>query len=236
MFWDNRVRSLETQARGPLHAEREMRGSSLADESVAPELARRLSALPEYVARFEAAFGSREITEDRIVMAIAAFERTLTGGTSPFDRFMHGDDAALSTAQRRGLVGFFAAGCGACHGGPMFSDFGLHAIGAGTAHPGLGDDHGDGQDRFRTPSLRNVARTAPYMHDGSLATLDDVYDFYLVVDASRDPALGGLSAVVGTARSDMKRFLEALSDDAVDDAVPERLPSGLPVGGLRHRR
>lgn len=231
MFWDNRTLGLEAQASGPLRAASEMRGPHLADTDVERELVGRLSALPGYVAAFEAAFGPGPITEARITMALATFQRTLSPGTSAFDRFMQGEDTALSIAQKRGFIGFFEAGCGNCHGGPMFSDFGLHRLGAG-AHGGR-LDQGDGQRRFRTPTLRNVARTAPYMHDGSLATLDEVYDFYVDVDRSADPALESIGPVIGTAREDMTAFLQALSDEIVDDVVPESVPSGLAVGGTR---
>jgi cytochrome c peroxidase len=231
MFWDSRARSLESQAKGPLHAEREMRGA-MADADVSSELARRLAAIPEYATRFAAAFGSNEINEQRVAMAIATFERMLTTGTSPFDRFMRGDSAALTISAKRGLTAFFGAGCGNCHGGPMFSDFELHALGAGTAHHGV-TDQGDGRGRFRTPSLRNVTKTAPYMHDGSQATLDDVYDFYNRIDRDEDPLLDDVGRVTGSERRDLTAFLASLADDVVDDRVPAEVPSGLPVGGGR---
>jgi cytochrome c peroxidase len=235
MFWDNRAQSLETQAVGPLHAESEMRGQHLADADVAQELPRRLRAIPAYSQRFAAAFGSAEITEERIAMAIASFERTLARGSSPFDRFMRGEQDALSIAQKRGMVGFFEAGCAKCHGGPMFSDFKVHALGVDSSFHGVAD-RGDGQGRFRTPSLRNIEKTAPYMHDGSLATLDEVYDFYAQIDRGLDPALSGIGPVVGTARADMTAFLRALTDTASTDDAPTEVPSGLPVGGTRRAR
>jgi cytochrome c peroxidase len=233
MFWDSRARSLESQAKGPLHAEPEMRGA-LPEAEVSSELTRRLAAIPEYAARFAAAFGSNDITEDRVAMAIATFERTLTTGTSRFDRFMRGDERALSISEKRGLTAFFAAGCANCHGGPMFSDFEPHALGAGTAHHGV-VDQGDGRGRFRTPSLRNVTKTAPYMHDGSLSTLDAVYDFYNRIDRDKDPLLGEVGRVTGSERDDLTAFLASLADEVVDERVPTDVPSGLPVGGTRRR-
>jgi cytochrome c peroxidase len=233
MFWDSRVRSLESQAKGPLHAEPEMRGT-LPETDVSSELARRLAAIPEYAERFAAAFGSNDVTEDRIAMAIATFERTLTSGTSRFDRFMRGDEKALTLSEKRGLTAFFSAGCANCHGGPMFSDFEPHALGAGTAHHGV-VDRGDGQDRFRTPSLRNVTKTAPYMHDGSLATLDAVYDFYNRIDRDKDPLLDDLGRVTGSERGDLTAFLASLADEVVEQRVPTVVPSGLTVGGTRRR-
>lgn len=231
MFWDNRARSLEDQARGPLHAPREMRGRLLDDAEVARELPRRLRAIPAYEARFEQAFGSSGITEDRIVMAIATFERGLAR-SSAFDRYMRGDAGALATAQKRGLAGFVGAGCTSCHGGPMLSDFALHSVYPSRGHRGV-EDRGDGRGRFRTPSLRNVARTAPYMHDGALATLDAVYDYYDVVAKDRDPGLAQLGSLDRGTRADITAFLGALSDDAFDAIIPDAVPSGLPVGGAR---
>jgi cytochrome c peroxidase len=233
MFWDSRARSLESQAKGPLHAESEMRGA-IADGELSSELVRRLAAIPEYVERFAAAFGSQDISEDRVAMAIATFERTLTSGTSRFDRFMRGDSSALTVSEERGLTAFFEAGCASCHGGPMFSDFELHALGAGSALHGV-IDQGAGQGRFRTPSLRNVTKTAPYMHDGSQATLDDVFDFYNRIDRGKDPLLAHVGRVTGSERRDLTAFLASLADEVVDDRVPTDVPSGLPVGGTRRR-
>jgi cytochrome c peroxidase len=210
-----------------------MRGA-IADGELSSELVRRLAAIPEYAERFAAAFGSQDITEDRVAMAIATFERTLTSGTSRFDRFMRGDSSALTISEERGLTAFFAAGCARCHGGPMFSDFELHALGAGNATQGV-IDQGAGQGRFRTPSLRNVTKTAPYMHDGSQATLDDVFDFYNGIDRDKDPLLANVGRVTGSERRDLTAFLASLADEVVDDRVPADVPSGLPVGGTRRR-
>lgn len=234
MFWDNRARSLEGQAAGPILNGDEMRGAHFDEGQIFPELVRRLSATPEYVALFEAAFGAPEVTEAAIVRAIAAFERTLVARDSSFDRYMRGDASAMTPAQQRGLVELVARGCTQCHSGPMFSDFRLHLVQPGHGlHDRLGGTQAAG-GLMRTASLRNVTRTAPYFQDGSLATLDDVFTFYVHVDRHADPDLAGIDPPMPIdpgARSDLKAFLGAISDGTYDTTVPERVPSGLPPGG-----
>jgi cytochrome c peroxidase len=251
MFWDSRVRSLETQALEPLKALEEMRGEAYADDEILDVVAARLRAIPEYVDLFHRAFGAVTITPDQIGQAIAAFERTLVAMNSPFDRFQAGDRTALTDQQRRGLQAFNDVGCARCHGGPMFSDFSLQAEGV-AEHPLVTKaDAGDGRFRFRTPTLRNVALTAPYMHNGTLATLEDVMTFY---DEGRsrnlniarnggddDSDAGGAARLSGRFRrvddmsaaeqADIIAFLEALSDPVFERTVPARVPSGLPPGG-----
>ena len=225
MFWDSRTRSLEAQAEGPLLAASEMRGS-LREDEVFDELSARLSAIDEYSMRFEQAYGSVGIDRARIVSAIAAFERTLVIEDSSFDRFLAGDDAALSLPARRGLVTFFAAGCASCHSGPMLSDYELHDLGVGAIDPATGE-----RQRIRTPSLRSAALTAPYMHDGSVATLEGAVSFYTGLDASLDPDLAGNRPLGPGSAADIARFLESLGDGTFDTQIPDAVPSGLAVGG-----
>lgn len=227
MFWDSRARSLEAQAEGPLLAAAEMRGHTVAEGALFDTLVDRLGAIPEYRARFDEAFGGPGIDRRRIVQAIAAFERTLTTPDTSFDRFMAGDDGALDPAQKRGLIAFYDAGCASCHAGPMFSDFEPHHLGVVERDPATGAS----RDAFRTPSLRHVTRTGPYMHDGSVATLADVMTFYVGLDRTLDPALDRLQPVSVRQGEEIIRFLEALSDGTVDREIPARVPSGLPVGG-----
>ncbi len=234
MFWDNRTLALEGQAAGPIHNLDEMRGAQFDEAQIGPEIVRRLSETPEYVAMFEAAFGSPVVTELAIVRAIAAFERTLVARGSSFDRFMLGDETAMSFAQQRGLVELVSRGCTQCHSGPMFSDFRLHMLQPGSGpHGGHGGSHTAG-GLMRTASLRNVSRTAPYFQDGSLATLDDVFDFYLHVDRDADPDLAGIDPPMPIdpgARSDLEAFFGAISDAPYDRTVPDHVPSGLHPGG-----
>ena len=252
MFWDNRVRSLEAQALEPLEAMEEMRGEAYAADAAVDRVVVRLQAIPEYVALFEEVFGPGPIAADDLASAIAEFERSLVAMNSPFDRFRAGDTAALSEQQRRGMDRFDDVGCDRCHEGVMFSDFDLRAEGV-AEHPLLAEpDAGGGRFRFRTPSLRNVALTAPYMHNGVLETLEDVLDFYNVgrsenpnVSSDRgrrderttprvDRRFRGVDDMSERDMQEIIAFMEALTDEDFDRVIPERVPSGLPVGGLIH--
>ena len=251
MFWDSRMRSLESQALEPIKAFEEMRGSAYAEEVAVDSVVARLRAIPEYVSLFQEAFGSgTSISADGLAEAIASFQRSLVAMNSPFDRFRAGDRTALTAQQQRGRRAFDEAGCDRCHRGLMFSNYSLHAEGVGE-NPLLSEpDEGAGRFRFRTPTLRNVALTAPYMHNGMLATLPDVLRFYddgrsenpNVVNRRRG---GGDERRAQLSRSfrrvddmsdqemhDIVAFLEALTDEDFDRAIPPRVPSGLPPGGL----
>jgi len=179
MFWDRRTRSLETQSLEPIKAFEEMRGSAYPEDVAVDSAVARLQANAEYVVLFREAFGSRtSISEDQLAEAMAEFQRSLVAMNSPFDRFQAGDRTAMTAQQQRGFREFDAAGCDRCHRGRMFSNYNLHAEGV-EENPLLAvADTGAGRFRFRTPTLRNVALTAPYMHNGMLATLDDVLRFY----------------------------------------------------------
>jgi cytochrome c peroxidase len=228
MFWDSRDASLEAQALRPIVNREEMRGEAFGEDAILPEVLERLGAIPEYALRFEAVFGPAAITEQNLARAIASFERTIVDRGSSFDRFMAGDDGALSHTAKRGLVAFINDGCSKCHSGPLLSDFALHNLGVPDAE-GAKHDPGDGTERFRTPSLRNVTRTAPYMHNGSLATLEDVLEFYQGIDSS-DPKLDGFVGPTGDLAA-FVAFFEALGDGQFDRSVPEAVPSGLLPGG-----
>lgn len=251
MFWDNRVRSLELQALEPIKALEEMRGMAYAEDEALDTVVARLREIPEYVELFQTAFGSDDaITAPRIGEAIAAFERTLVAMDSPFDRFRAGEENALTAQQRRGMEEFDDAGCDRCHDGVMFSDFDLHAEGV-AEHDLLAEpDAGDGRFRFRTPSLRNVALTAPYMHNGTLETLEEVLEFYdegasenpNVADRGRRSGGGGVAGRLDrdfrrvdnmrdSEMADIIAFLETLTDPDFDRTIPERVPSGLRPGG-----
>jgi cytochrome c peroxidase len=257
MLWDSRIRSLEAQALEPLKAREEMRGDAYSEAAAVDTVVARLRDNPEYVGLFNRAFGvGAAIDARRLGDAIAAFERTLIAMNSPFDRFRAGDANALTAQQRRGMRAFDDAGCDRCHEGVMFSDFDLHAEGV-REHPQLGEpDAGARRFRFRTPSLRNVALTAPYMHNGVLRTLDDVLRFYDngrsenpnvrddraerrgdgdgegegVVRVSR--RFQRVDDMSESERRDIVVFLDALTDRDFDRTIPSRVPSGLPPGGL----
>ncbi|CCQ92759.1 Cytochrome-c peroxidase [[Clostridium] ultunense Esp] len=174
---DGSVNSLEEQVLKPIQNPIEM-GQNLAD------LVKELKAVPGYVKEFNNVFQG-EITPERIAMAIAAFERTIVQRDTPFDRFMAGDDHALTQEQKLGMELFANKGnCMVCHAGPTFSD---------NDYDNVGVDNGDlgrflvtalemDKGKFRTPQLRDLKYTAPYMHDGSMATLEEVIDHYDVAE------------------------------------------------------
>jgi cytochrome c peroxidase len=220
MFWDSRARSLESQAREPLTGETEMRGPSFDETSISPERVQRLTAIPEYVARFDAAFGSKTIGDTSIVRAIATFERTLVTVPS-YQRGLAGEAGAISDAAKRGVAEFRDSGCSRCHSGPMLSDFSLHRF-------------TQGGEAIRTASLRNVLRTAPYMHDGRATTLDQVFGIYRRIDQRADPLFRDLRVPDDGERAAVVAFLQSASDGDFDQSVPAEVPSGLAVGGTPH--
>jgi len=223
-FWDGRAATLEEQALGPIANPVEM-GESLEN------VVRKLSAIEGYRDQFQAVFGT-SVTADGIAKAIAAFERTVVSGPSPYDRYLAGDEAALSAGARRGMALFEGkARCWLCHSGPMLSNQSFHNIGVGMdkPDPDLGrqavtGNPGD-RGRFRTPSLRNVALTWPYLHDGSAADLDAVIEFYDeggVVNPNLDPRIMRLH-LSDAERRDLRAFLESLTG-----TLPEITPPQLP--------
>lgn len=241
MFWDTRVQSLETQVPHPIRSREEMRAEVCTESEAVAAAVSRVRQVAEYRALFAAAFSQSEdraVTADHLAKAIAAFERTLIAANSPFDRFLRGDGQPLSAAQDRGRRVFETAGCILCHGGPMFSDFKLHFIGVSDAGP-------DGRRELRTPTLRNLRHTAPYMHHGGQRTLDEVLTFYERLSDAVSETLDGADAAAHPALDpllqrldlnaedfpDLAAFLEMLNDDGYDRSAPEKVPSGLPVGG-----
>jgi cytochrome c peroxidase len=246
MFWDLGALGLEAQALEPIKTFEEMRGSAFSEAQAVDHVVSRLQANGEYRKLFAAAFGPgpTPVTADRLAKALAEFQGSLVAADTPFDRYMRGDTAALSAAQVRGMRRFEQIGCANCHSGPMFSDFKPHVLGVPDNPRLAASDAGmNASYAFRTPSLRNLRRTAPYMHSGVFATLDDVVDFYDDVTSRRarirnrqvsrqdlDPLLRDLRDV-DRRSSDLVAFLEALSDDGFDRTIPARVPSGLPPGG-----
>lgn len=232
MFWDNRARSLEQQARGPITAADEMMGDHYTEATIFPELIARLQGIPDYVARFEAVYGPGSITETNILRSIAAFERTLTSPETSYDRFVSGDRTALTPQAERGLRVFTQIGCANCHSGPMFSDYRLHALRVPDPPGSTSHDAGDGTNRFRTPTLRNITRTAPYMHGGVFATIPQVFQFYRQATTNPiDPDLRGVRTPTPQEAPDVEAFLRALGDAPFDTSVPAAVPSGLTPGG-----
>jgi len=172
-FWDGRATSLEEQALGPIESDVEMNQNL-------DELEVELRAVPDYVRRFQAVFGTPP-DQQGIAKALATFQRTLVTEPSPYDRYLLGDDDALSDDAQRGLELFRGeARCIECHNGPHLSDDKFYRLGHSAEDEGRAKVTGLSEDRFRfrTPSLRNVADTGPYMHDGSLKSLEAVVTFY----------------------------------------------------------
>lgn len=175
----------------------------------------RLESVPEYREQFHEAFGG-PATKDRVTLAIEAYVRGLTTPNSPFDRYAAGDKSALTDAQQRGLVLFVGkADCAMCHRGPNFADDQFHALGIRGADEGRYKVTGVEADRyaFKTPTLRNVELTAPYMHDGSVTTLRGVIDFYNNGGGQQQPKSVLLRKLYLTEgeKSDLVAFLESLT-------------------------
>jgi cytochrome c peroxidase len=180
-FWDGRAPSLEEQAKGPIENPVEMAHTL--------EGARgKIAAIGGYRPYFVAAFGDAEVTVDRMANAIATYERTVLSGNSAWDRFVYGgDETALSPSAQRGLALFEGkANCTRCHIGFNLTDGLFHNIGVSmdSEDPDLGryvvtQDEKD-KGAFKTPTLRDIQKTAPYMHDGSVATLEEVMDLYVM--------------------------------------------------------
>jgi cytochrome c peroxidase len=212
-FWDGRAESLEDQARFPISHPDEMASS--------PEAAaRRLTADPSYRAAFEAAFpGEASITGEHVLKAIAAYERTLVSAPTRFDRWVAGDEQALTASERRGFAVFTGKGrCINCHTGFAFTDHAFHDIGLPTGDLGRGPIAAlpAANHAFKTPGLRELTWTAPYMHDGSLATLEDVIQHYEsggLVRPTRSRDMPSRFALAETERADLVAFLETLSSE-----------------------
>ena len=177
-FWDGRAGTLEDQAKGPIQNPIEMGNTH-------ENVVKTLQGIAGYRSLFKNVFGTEAITIDHVAMAIATFERTVLSGNSPYDKFKAGNKKALSDAQARGLHVFQGkAKCDQCHEGINFTTNAYHNLGVGSDKPTPDEgrfavtknpaDWGT----FKTPTLRDISRTGPYMHDGSLKTLDEVVDYY----------------------------------------------------------
>jgi cytochrome c peroxidase len=214
------------------------------DEMAFPSLAAvvaRVRSLPEYETLFEEAFDGPPSAE-RIGRALGSYLRTLLSANSPFDRwYLGGETDAVTPAAKRGFFLFFGdAGCAGCHritqAAALFTDHDFHDTGVGRAGGDLGryEVTHDPAHRwqFKTPSLRNVALTGPYMHDGSLATLGEVVDFYNRGGSpheSLDPRIQ-LLGLTERERADLVEFLQSLTGDNVGELVREA--RGEPMGNI----
>ena len=173
--WDGRIPTLEGFVLGPIASPREMNQDF-------DELIRELAAVAGYRTLFEAAFPGEPLSIDHLSLAIAAFERTVTDGGGPFDRWIAGEEAAIDAAAKAGFRLFTGkAGCVRCHKAWNFTDQGFHDIGLDSPDRGRGGIEGEDPNwrhAFKTPTLRDIGRRAPYMHDGSLEALEAVIEHY----------------------------------------------------------
>lgn len=216
-FWDLRAQTLEEQASGPIKNPVEMLGYNYHEDNIMTEIIERLNTIGEYNYLFTEAFGQdNAISEENIVKALATFQRKIISPNSRFDRFLKGDTSELSEREVIGLNKFIDGGCTDCHIGPMLSDNILNED--KKIFPELA--------AVRTPSLRNISKTAPYMQNGAEKTLASAIGAYENCD--------DLGVSAGEADfADIEAFLRAL-DAVVYSKIPDSVPSGLPVGGDIH--
>jgi cytochrome c peroxidase len=204
--------TLETQMRGPLFNDHPPELGLAGREALVEAELRRDA---DMAARFAAAFPreSSPVSMSNVIRAIAAFQRTLISGNSPFDRYVFaGEHAALTEWQKQGMKLFFSAevGCARCHSGLNFS-----GPWRDREHPDAAGSHADNGtgETLRVPTLRNITRTAPYMHDGRYPTLDAVFDHY-EHEAARAGSRLARPPLTTRDREALRDFLFALSDDA----------------------
>jgi cytochrome c peroxidase len=244
-FWDARAGSLEQQLESSLFSPNEMAATR---ESVVEALI----AIPQYRALFSRAFAGAPLDFERVETALIAFLTSLVSLNSRYDHYVHGAQDALSARELRGLHVFrsFAARCSQCHSPPLFTSGQLAVIGVPPA-PGLPFDPGAApvldeptlRGAFRVPTLRNVARTAPYMHAGQFDTLGAVVEFYNDEPGHAVAGIGRLNLhwhlvnphLDEQEQADLVAFLETLTDETALPRVPERVPSGLAVARPRAR-
>lgn len=222
LFWDGRAGSLEEQALGPITSEVEMNQDL-------DELVEELKAVPGYVEQFDNVFDDG-ITADNIAKAIAAFERTIVITDTAFDRYLQGDEDAISDEAKEGMKLYVGkANCISCHSGPLLSDHNYHNLGI-EGDEGRYAITGDEKDMgaFRTPALRGVSHTAPYMHDGSIETLREVIEFYNEGGGPDEENKSPLIEPLGLTDEEIDQlvaFLESMAGEVPEFDIPE-VPNG----------
>ena len=219
LFWDGRADSLEEQAAGPITAPAEMNGKF-------EEIIETLSAIPTYKTWFDRLFPNRGISVDTILVAIATYERTIVSGWSPFDRWVDGDETAMSESEINGFRLFNGrANCAGCHSGWNFTDNEFHDIGLFTTDIGrAGIERGPQRNRhaFKTPGLRDLSYRAPFMHNGSIADLEGVIMHYESGGIERPSRSAEMQAfeLTDEERGDLLAFLRALTAEVSNTPVP----------------
>jgi cytochrome c peroxidase len=220
LFWDGRAESLEEQAVGPIQAAGEM---NMKLEDLLP----RLQGIDGYRSLFARAYPGEAISKETVGKAIATFERGVVSAQAPFDRWVGGDERAIPAAAQRGFLLFNEkARCSVCHSGWRFTDDGFYDIGAVT------DDVGRGKltpnielsrFAFKAPTLRNVAERAPYLHNGSAATLEDVIELYDRGGLAKRPSLSPEIKPLGLTaheKKDLLAFLQTLTSQDTEARIP----------------
>jgi cytochrome c peroxidase len=219
-FWDGRAGTLEQQALGPIQSPGEM-------NMPIDELIKHLQAIPGYQQAFEAAFPGEGLKPDTVARAIATFERTIVSPDAPFDQWIAGDEKAISQSAKNGFAIFNTkAACNACHSGWNFTDDSFYDIGLPSDDIGRGKflpDTVRAQHAFKTPGLREIATRRPYMHDGSIATLEAVVEHYDQGGVAR-PSRSDLIKPLGLTaqeKADLVAFLRTLG-------APQQVSASLP--------
>lgn len=230
-FWDGRAASLEEQAKGPVANPVEM---GMKDVDVAMNRVRRI---PGYAPYFEKAFGPDAMTVENAAKAVAAYERTLITPNSPYDRYVKGDKKAMSEQQVRGMNAFAAAGCTSCHSGPAFNGPTLpQGTGFYMKFPTFADNeyakkydfmkdlgrfdvtrNETDKHMFKVPTLRNVALTAPYFHNGTVTTLDEAVRVMAKTQLNQDLEAQQVEDIVA--------FLGALTGEFPQQTLPQLPPT-----------
>lgn len=227
--WDGKFRTLEVVARTPITGVGNM-------NLKIPEAVKRLSADESYREAFSAAFGDPTVSAERLDAALATFQRLIVAGKAPFDRWIGGDESAIPETAKRGFDLFNSrAGCSGCHSGWSFTDNSFHDIGTAT-----GADIGRGRlmpssvalrYAFKTPTLREIGKRAPYMHDGSLATLEAVIDLYDKGGIERPSRSRQIKPLNLTAdeKADLLAFLGTLASQGDRDEISAVFPPVAPT-------
>ena len=218
-MWDGRFRTLEQQALGPMSSPGEMNQDM-------GEVVKELKAVKGYVKLFDKAYPGEGITVDTIAKALASFERTVVSTEAPFDRWVKGDKKAISAEAQKGFDLFVGkARCSVCHSGFNFTDNGFHNIGLKS------EDQGRyavrkvkiSKGAFKTPTLRDIAHTAPYMHNGQYKTLKEVVEHYNRGGDVKDNLSPNMQALnlSGKEKKQLVEFLKTLSGKPMNITIPQ---------------
>jgi cytochrome c peroxidase len=217
LFWDGRAETLEEQALGPIASPDEM----ARDLS---QMVRTVEGIPGYRSWFARAYPGEPISKEAVAKAIAAFERTVVSGTAPFDQWVAGDEDAVPIAAKRGFQLFVGkAQCSTCHAGWRFTDDSFHDIGTRTDDPGRGKLFAGVtplEHAFKTPTLRNVDRRGPYMHNGSEHSLADVIEAYDEGGRVKRPSLSEEIRSLALADGEKRDLLAFMATLTSDDPLP----------------